>query len=190
MTRIVVVDDHPALRAGLLAALRSEPGLVPVATAETPDDGLVQAEQQRADVALVDYHLRESDGLAVCRRLKALPRPPAVLVYSAFAGKGLTIPATLAGADGLVDKGAPTDELFEAIRKVARGTMAMPKVTPELMATTAARLETTDLPILGMLMNGTAPEQIAGVLRLPERELDRRLTSMLQRLKVRPTPVD
>ncbi len=186
MTRVVIVDDHPAIRAGLVAVLRSEPGLVPVGAVEGPDEALAAVRQSHADVALVDYHLRESDGLVLCRRLKSLRRPPGVLVYSAFAEKGLAIPAIIAGADALVDKGTPTDELFDAIRTVARGKATMPAVTPALMAATAARLETADLPILGMLMDGTPPAEIAHVLRLGGGELEARLTEMLQRLKLRP----
>ncbi len=186
MTRVVVVDDHPAIRAGLIAVLRSEPGLVPVGAVEGPDEALAAVRQSHADVALVDYHLRDSDGLDLCRRLKSLERPPGVLVYSAFAEKALAIPAIIAGADALVAKGAPTDDLFEAIRAVARGAITMPAVTPELMAATAGMLETADLPILGMLMDRTPPAEIAHVLRLDGDALEARLTEMLQRLKLRP----
>lgn len=189
MTRIVVVDDHPAVRAGLVGVLRLEPGLVPVAAVGTADEALAAVEQLDADVALVDYHLQEFDGLVLCRRLKSLKRPPAVLIYSAFAEKGLAIPAIIAGAEGLIDKGEPTDTLFEAIRSVARGMTTMPAVTPEVMAATAARLDTKDLPILGMLMDGTPPPEIARVLRLDGREVEGRLSEMLQRLKAPLTPV-
>ena len=189
MIRVLVVDDHPAVRAGLVAVLRSEPGLVPVAAVGAPDEALTAAAQLHVDVALVDYHLKESDGLMVCRRLKSLTEPPGVLVYSALAEKGLAIPAMIVGADALVDKGAPTDVLFEAIRTVARGAAAIPALAPELMAATAARLDTADLPILGMLMDRTPPPEIARVLRLEGGELEGRLTQMLERLKVRPAPV-
>ncbi len=187
MTRLVIVDDHPAVRAGLVAVLRSEPGLLPVGAVGTADEAVTAVKQLDAEVAVVDYHLSESDGLLLCRRLKALRRPPGVVVYSAFAGDGLSIPAIVAGADALVDKGQPTDELFEAIRAVARRTATLPRVTPQVMAATAARLDAADLPILGMLMDGTPSPEIARVLRLDGRELERRMTEMLQRLKVRPT---
>ncbi len=189
MTRLVIVDDHPAVRAGLVAVLRSEPGLLPVGAVGTADEAVTMVKQLHAEVAVVDYHLTESDGLVVCRRLKALRRPPGVVVYSAFAGNGLSIPAIIAGADALVEKGQPTDELFEAIRAVARRTPTLPRVTPQVMAATAARLDAADLPILGMLMDGTPSHEIARVLRLDGGELERRMTEMLQRLKVRPTPI-
>jgi DNA-binding NarL/FixJ family response regulator len=184
MIRVLVVDDHPAVRAGLVAVLRTEPGLVPVAAAADPHTALAEARRSNPDVALVDYHLREGDGLLLCRELKSLPTSPRVLIYSAFADAGLGLPATIAGADGMVDKGVPTEELFERVRAVARGGTALP-VTTHAMTAAAARLETRDLPILGMLMERTPTAEIAKVLRLDERELDSRVESMLRRLTVR-----
>jgi DNA-binding NarL/FixJ family response regulator len=184
MIRVLVVDDHPAVRAGLVAVLRTEPGLVPVAAAADPDGALTEARRRHPDVALVDYHLREADGLLLCRDLKSLPAPPRVLIYSAFADAGLGLPATIAGADGLVDKGTPTDELFERVRTVARGGTAL-HVTAEAMTAAAARLETRDLPILGMLMVRTPTAEIAKVLRLDEGELGSRVEAMLKRLSIR-----
>ena len=184
MTHLVIVDDHPAVRVGLVAVLRSEPGLLPVGAVGTADEAVTAVKHLHAEVALVDYHLTESDGLVVCQRLKALHRRPGVVVYSAFAGSGLSIPAIIAGADALVDKAQPTDELFEAIRAVARRTATLPRVTPQVMAATAARLDAADLPILGMLMDGTPSPEIARVLGLDRSEVER---EMLQRLKVRPT---
>ena len=188
MTRVVVVDDHPAVRAGLVAVLRSEPGLLPVRAVGTADDAVTAVRQLDAQVAVVDYHLQESDGLDVCQRLKSRERPPGVLLYSAFAEKGLAIPAIIAGADALVDKGCPTEDLFESIRRVARGAKTIPRVTPQLMSATAARLDPFDLPILGMLMDGTPEPEIARVLRIEDEELQARLAEMLQRLRVRPAP--
>jgi DNA-binding NarL/FixJ family response regulator len=184
MIRVLVVDDHPAVRAGLVAVLRTEPGLLPVAAAADPDGALAEPRWRHPDVALVDYHLREGNGLLLCRDLKSLPAPPRVLIYSAFADAGLCLPASIAGADGLIDKGTPTDELFERVRTVARGGTAL-QVTADAMAAGAARLETRDLPILGMLIQRTPTAEIAKVLRLDERELGSRVEAMLRRLSIR-----
>ena len=184
MIRVLIVDDHPAVRAGLVAVMRAEPGLLPVASAADPDRALTEARQRHPHVALVDYHLREGDGLLLCRDLKSLPAPPRVLIYSAFAEAGLRLPATIAGADGLVDKGTPTEDLFERVRTVARGGTVLP-VSRQALTTGAARLDTSDLPIFGMLMERTPPAEIAKVLRLDERELDSRVEAMLARLRIR-----
>ena len=176
------------MRAGLLAVMRGEPGLVPIDAACTAGEGLAKAQRTRCTVALVDYHLREEDGLNLCRTLKTLREPPHVLIYSSFVTAGLTIPASLAGADGLVDKAAPAHSLFEAIRAVSRGRSAMPPVLPELMQATATRLDAADLPILGMTLGGTPRAEIADALGLSKKALEQRLGGMLSRLKVPAAP--
>lgn len=186
--RVLLVDDHPAVRAGLVAVLRGEPGLVPVGSARTAEEAVWAARRTNPDLALVDYHLGGADGLSLCRRLKALEQPPRVVIYSAFADTGLAIPAALAGADGLLDKTAPTEELFRAIRAAGRGQRTVPSVGPAARAATAAKLDAEDIPILSMLMHGTPLAEIADVLQMPESAVEERLTSMLERLRVRPAP--
>src|SRR5207248_2143903 len=96
-----------------------EPGLQPVGGARTPDHGLAKARSRRPDVAIVDQRLRKGDGLSLTRRLKALPEPPAVLVYSAHVDGGLVVAAVVAGADGVVSKGTEVEELCRAIQLLA-----------------------------------------------------------------------
>lgn len=183
MIRVLVVDDHPAVRAGLIAILRAEPGLVPVASAADPEASIAAAHRTRPDVAVVDYHLKVGDGLAVCRQLKSLAAPPRILIYSAFVERGLGLAAAVAGADGLVDKGVPSEELFERVRTVARGETVL-AITPEAMTAAAAKLDTKDLPILGLMLDRTPRAEIAEVLCLDEHELDRRVDAMVSLLTV------
>jgi len=178
----LIVDDHPAVLGGLVSALRSEPGLVPVATATGMSEALAEADRHIPDVALIDYQLADGDGLALCQELKRLAAPPAVLIYSAFARRELVLAATVAGADGMVDKGTPLDELFDAIRAVARGGKAMPALRPEAVEQTVRRVDPDDLPILGMRLDGATLTEIATVMQLDEGELSRRVAALLGRL--------
>jgi two-component system response regulator DevR len=82
------------------------------------------------DVLIVDYRFPDEDGLSVCLRVEAEAVSPALLVHSAFADGWLTVPALIAGADGIVHKGATGRELAEAIRAVAGGRSAMPTIGP------------------------------------------------------------
>ena len=118
----------------------------------------------------------------LCHEVKKLPSPPAVLIYSAFARRELALAATVAGADGMVDKGAPLDELFDAIRTVSGGGKALPVLRPGAVARTVRRLDPEDLPILGMRIDGATLAEIGSVLHLEERELSRRFVAMLGRL--------
>jgi len=180
--RALIVDDHPAVVSGLVGALRSEPGLVPLGTASGLSAALVEAARSAPNVALIDYQLADGNGLQLCHELKQLPAPPAVLIYSAFARRELALAATVAGADGMVDKGSSLDELFSAIWTVYRGGKALPPLHPDGLERSLSRLDPEDLPILGMRVDGATLPEIAAVLQLEERELSRRLAAMLSRL--------
>ena len=182
MIRVLAVDDHLAVRAGLERLFRGEPGFVLIGLARTAEEAIRHAQRDEPDVAVVDHQLPDGDGLAVCRRLKELCPAPGVLIYSAFAEHDLTVPALLAGADGLLDKGASADELFEAIRAVRRGRSAFPILLREQVASSAERLPPEDLPILGMMVDRTPLAEVAAVLRIAQPRLEARIEKMIQRL--------
>src|SRR3954451_22623124 len=94
MTRIVVIDPQPAIRAGLAVLLGTEPGLVEVGAAAGAKDGIELVERQRPDVVLLD-----GDDLALCRRLRALQHPPRVVLYASGEDHALAVTARVAGAD-------------------------------------------------------------------------------------------
>jgi DNA-binding NarL/FixJ family response regulator len=189
MIRVAVVDDHHAVRLGLHTALRSEPGLVPVGAAANAAELAPLLYRTRPDVVLLDYSLPDVDGLTVCRHVKAEALAPFVILYSAFADGSMTIPAIVAGADGIVDKGAPGRELFAAIREVVSGADALPRVSSEQLAVAGAALDEADLPILGMLIDRTQTSDIAETLRVDQVTLKRRIGRMLDTLTASaPTP--
>jgi DNA-binding NarL/FixJ family response regulator len=107
-----------------------------------------------------------------------------VLLYSAYADPALVVPALVAGADGIVHKGSPTRELFEAIRAVAGGGSHMPPLIRELLQAASAALDAQDRPVLELLLEWTPRRQIAATLGLAAAELDERIERMLARLRV------
>jgi DNA-binding NarL/FixJ family response regulator len=120
MIRVLVVDDHPVLRAGLEAVLRSEPGFVCVGTAGDGHELLAALRRTRPDVVLLDVRLNDEDGLALCRTLRAETAPPQVVLYTASVDEDLVVGAAAAGAHAVVEKGADIDELFDALRLAVR----------------------------------------------------------------------
>ena len=82
---LVIVDDHPAVRAGLRGLLEDEDDLRVAATAATAREGFEAIADARPAVALIDLHLPDDDGLSLCLRTRALPEPPRVVIYSAVA---------------------------------------------------------------------------------------------------------
>ncbi len=191
MIRIVIVDDHPALRTGLDTVLAGEPGLIPVGAAGSPNELWPLLNARKPDVVLLDYHLPGGeDGLQLCRRIKARLLAPKVLLYSAYAGSSLSIPATVAGADGVVGKGIPARELYEAIRRVASGERVLPPIAPELMRDATERLDPEDMPILGMLLHDTSVSDIASLVHLDVGAVERRVDQIIARLRVEVPEID
>ena len=184
MIRILIVDDHPAMRAGLGAVLRAEPGLVPLNAASSVADLWPTLNRTKPDVVVLDYHLPGDDGLVLCRRIKCQLPPPAVLLYSAYADASLMIPARLAGVDGLINKSAPASELYDAIRRVARGERVLPPISRELLDAAGRDLAPEELPILGMTLENTPVSEMATTLGVNPEDVMHRIDRMIKRLKI------
>jgi DNA-binding NarL/FixJ family response regulator len=84
MIRIVVVDDHPALRAGLRAVIAGEPGLVYAGESSGSEESLWPVlHSVQPDLILLDYHLPRGDGLQLCYRIKRARPAPRVAIFTA-----------------------------------------------------------------------------------------------------------
>ncbi len=185
MIRVYLIDDHPAMRAGLHVVFRSEPGIVPVGASAAAADAVTDVEHANPDVVLVDYHLPADDGLSVCHRITSRAEPPRVMIYSAYASASLAIPAIVAGASGVASKGVPADELLDAVRLVARGELVLPSISGAQLQQSAAKLDPErELPVFGMLMDRVPAPEIADVLSVSADEIGERVRSILGKLRV------
>ena len=184
VTRIAIVDPQPAVRAGLTALLRSEPGLVPVGSAGTAEEALELVARCAPDLVLLDPYLGVDDGLQLCRRIAA-DGGPRVVAYTEVSDPSLEVALRVASADGIVDKQAAPEELFEALRVVARGRTSLPPLTPGQLRAAAARVESDDLALLAMLVDRTPTADVADTLRLDPRRMARRIERLLARLRPR-----
>jgi DNA-binding NarL/FixJ family response regulator len=185
--RVLVVDDHAAVRSGLRQLLADEDDFEVVAAVATAEDALTVAETMPVDVAVVDYQLRGRNGLWVSRKLKRLPRPPAVLIYSAYTDGVLAAAAVVAEANGIVSKGGLGSELTAAIRAVAQGRQVLPPLPAWLADALRRRLDHEEQAIFGMLLAGLEPVEIAQTLGLSAAGLESRLWGMLRCLEGRKT---
>jgi DNA-binding NarL/FixJ family response regulator len=185
MIRLLIVDDHHAMRAGLETVLDEAAGLAVVGAAAGEHDLWPLLHRTRPDVVLMDYHLPGTDGLVLCRRIKREPPPvPRVLIYSAYVVEELAIPAFLAGADGLVHKGAPAHEVFEAIRAFAQGQHTLPLIDTAALGDAARQLGPADRPILPMMLDGALPREIAETLGISVAALEARIERIIASLRV------
>lgn len=120
MIRTLIVDDHPAVRQGLVDILRSEPGIVPIGVAGDATTALEMAGRDHPRCVIVDHHLGSEDGLELIARLRALPDAPGVILYSAFLDAALGAAAEAAGAGAAIGKSAPIQEMIDAVKRVGR----------------------------------------------------------------------
>lgn len=185
--RVLVVDDHPAVRWGLVQLLEDQPDLDVAAVATTAEAAVAQAEHEAVDVAIVDYSLGGRNGLWVTRKMKALAPPPRVVVFSAFANDHLAASCAVAGADALLSKSSLGEDLCYAIRSVSRGRKLLPRVPSDMTGLLRNRLDgDRERMIFAMLLTGIDGEQIARTLGIGERELFERRTQMLAKLEPLP----
>jgi DNA-binding NarL/FixJ family response regulator len=180
---LVIVDDHPAVRAGLRGLIDGEPDLVVAATAATAREGFEAIAEIQPAVALVDLHLPDDDGLNLCLRTRALEHPPRVVIYSAFANAALGVKAAIAGADAVLAKTASPRALIAVLRGELK-----PPLDPRALRAAGASLETQELAILGMLAHGVAEDEMAATLGLEPEHARARRAAMLAKLG-RPRPL-
>jgi DNA-binding NarL/FixJ family response regulator len=185
MLRIALLDDHPAVLAGLRRLIDAEPNLSVAAVAANAPELARELDGLRPDVLILDYDLARDDGLAYCRRIKSRPNPPAVVIYSAYAGPALTLAARAAQADAVVDKAEPVQSLLAAVRRAASGEVVMGAVPRDTFEAAVARLEDEDLPVFAMLLDREPYDSIAEALRIDQAEVSRRAQRIVGRLRPR-----
>jgi DNA-binding NarL/FixJ family response regulator len=182
-TRLLVVDDHPAVRAGLRKLLADEPDFEVIGAVDSAEAGMHIAEREAIDVAVVDYQLGGRNGLWLSRKLKRLREPPAVLIYSAYTDGVLAAAAVVAEADAIVSKANIGSELCHAVRQVAIGCRLLPPLPPRLADSLRRRLDHDEQAIFGMLLAGIEPREVAATLGLSAAGLESRLWELLRRLE-------
>jgi DNA-binding NarL/FixJ family response regulator len=178
---VVVVDDHPAIRRALGSVIEDAPGLALAGTAATAGEGLELIDGARPAVAVIDHHLPDENGLLLTLRLQGLRVPPAVVVYSAFAGASLSLRGAVAGAADVVDKAVDPADLCDAVLAAGRGERRL-RVTPAALGGAGARLDAEDLPIVAMFAHGTPHDEVARTLRVTPEWLTARRWAIVTRL--------
>jgi two-component system, NarL family, nitrate/nitrite response regulator NarL len=125
--RVLVADDHPVFREGMVRALEANPGTAVVAEVGDGRAALEAIAAELPDVALLDYKLPELDGIDVVRAVIRDRLPTRVLILSAHDESSVVYDALQAGANGYLLKEASRDEIVAAVLAVARGESVLPK---------------------------------------------------------------
>ena len=185
---VVVVDDHPVVRAGLLALLGTRPGLHVVGEAGSCEQALRLAAELAPDVILCDLRLGPGpDGVAVTRAVRAAgASAPAVLILTTYDHDADLVRAVEAGAAGYLLKDAGPDQIVAAIAAAARGeTLFGPELTQRVVATMRVRrveLSAREIEVLALVARGLSNREVARRLVVSEATVKTHLNHVFTKL--------
>jgi DNA-binding NarL/FixJ family response regulator len=185
---ILVVDDHPVVRDGLVGMLTGQPDLVVVGQAADGREALVRAEQLDPDVVLMDLRMPEMDGVATIRALARRGQRAAVLVLTTFDRDDDIVPAIEAGATGYLLKDTPREDLFRAVRAASRGeTILAPSVATRLLGRVREaprQLTDREVEVLALASRGLTNRQIGRAIHVSEATVKTHLVRAFEKLDV------
>lgn len=187
--RLVLVDDHPVVRAGVRALIESSDDLQVVGEAGDAVAALAVIAETAPDVVLMDLSLGDGvGGIEATRRVTALPGAPAVLVLTTYDTESDILRALDAGAAGYLLKDVPPQDLFAGIRSVARGEPALaPSVTGVLMRRASSpepRMTEREVEVLELLADGLGNRELARALFVSEATVKSHLSHIYTKLAV------
>jgi len=187
MIRIAIVDDHPIVREGLVAALDDEPDFTIVGAVGSAEELVERGAQWRPDIVLLDFEMPGLSGVEAVRELvRTLPNRQ-VIVFTAYAEDERIIGAVRSGAKGYVLKGAPAHEVAQAIRDVHAGGSYLPPAIAAVLARQVREPKRTSLSarerdVLRFVADGLSNKQIARRLEITERTVKYHVNSAMTKL--------
>ena len=189
VVRLVLVDDHPVVRAGLRALLESEPDITVVGEADDAAAAEQVVRRLHPDVVLMDLNLGEGPGGAqATARLRAMEHPPQVLVLTTYDTEADILEAVDAGALGYLLKDAPPDELFRAVRSTARGEVVLASRVAARLVRRASSPQPTltdrEIEIMTLVARGMSNRELARHLFVSEATVKSHLTHVYAKLGV------
>ena len=187
--RILVVDDHPIVRSGITSVLATQPDFEVVGEAGDGREAISAAASLGPDLVLMDLRMPVVSGVAASAAILAARPSTRIVVLTTYATDGEVLRAIEAGAVGYLLKDVPHDELFRALRAVARGARYLaPVVTERLMARwqQPARLTLTEreLDVLRCVARGDGNRQIGAELGIAEPTVKAHLVRIFEKLGV------
>jgi DNA-binding NarL/FixJ family response regulator len=190
--RVFVLDDHEVVRRGLKVILEADDDLRVVGEAATAEAALSAVPSFRPDVAILDIHLPDGDGVAVCRSLRSATPELRCLMLTGYADDKALLAAVAAGASGYVLKEVGGDEIVTAIRRVAAGESLF---TPALIRQAKGRvskgkfyderlaeLTPRQRAVVELIAEGKSNAQIAEELSLTHKTVKNMVSNLLHRM--------
>ncbi len=184
--RVLVVDDHPIVRVGIVAIIQARADMTVVGQTGTGEEAIALHRTNSPDLTLMDLRLPDISGVQAIRRIRDRSSRARFVVLTTYEGDEDIHQALAAGAQGYLIKGMPHELLIEALRKVHAGQRFLP---PPVSRTLASRVPESELSnrekeVLGLLVKGKSNRQIAALLRISEPTVKSHVSAILMRLDV------
>lgn len=193
--RILVVDDHPVVRKGIVAMLDTEPGLEVIGECSNGLEAVEKSLSLVPDIVLMDLVMPEMDGVEAIRNIKVKQPDLRILVLTSFASDDKVFAAIDAGASGYLLKDSDPEDLIRAIHQVNRGESSLhpvvarrllqqlqqpaPKKAPEREELTERELE-----VLKYIAQGNSNQQIAEIMVVSKATVHTHVSRILSKLQV------
>jgi two-component system response regulator DevR len=194
--RLLLVDDHEVLRIGLRTLFTEAGAFQVVGEAGTMAAAVAEAARLKPQVVLMDVRLPDGSGIDACRMIRADHQETRVLFLTSFADDDAVLATILAGADGFLLKEVRSEELVQAVKRVASGRSILdPAVTHRVLAkvrsmsTTAPHekrdpLSPQEERVLALVAEGKTNKEIALSLNLSDKTVGHYLENIFQKLHV------
>ena len=184
MIRILTVDDHPLLREGIAALIKTDPDMELVAEACDGEEAIKKFRLHHPDVILMDVQMPKLNGIEAISRIRKESPNAKIIVLSTYSGDVQVLKAIEAGARGYILKAHVHRELLEAIRSVHAGHKRIPPEVAAELAEHAAEdeLSSREIDVLRLIAAGNANKQIADKLAIEETTVKSHIRSILSKL--------
>lgn len=197
LIRLVLADDHPIYRDGLVRSLEDETGIQVVGVAKDGEDAAVIVAREKPDVVLLDVSMPKGGGIGALARIMQMENPPRVAMLTASEADEDLMQAIKLGALGYILKGVGAEELADLVRELAAGRsyvspglagrllVAMRRPQTPAEPNPLADLSKREEDILKLVSQGKSNREVGEALDLQEKTVKHYMTSILQKLQVR-----
>ncbi len=184
--RILIVDDHPVVLAGLTSMLGTQSGIEVVGSASSGEEAMEMLRVKAADLLLLDLRMPGMSGIDTLHALKRARNCARVIILTSFETDEDIYRAVQAGAQGYLLKDAPQSDMIDAIRVVHAGKRYLPRHIATRLAERMMRTNLTsrELEVLNMLAKGLTNKQIGHALNISDNTVRNHVNSIIEKLEV------
>jgi DNA-binding NarL/FixJ family response regulator len=193
--QVLIADDHPVVRRGLLFFLKTQKEIEIVGEASNGEEAVQLVQQRKPDVVLMDLVMPVMDGIEATKKIKEVAPDTKILILTSFSDQDHVIPAIRAGASGYQLKDIEPDELVRAIHAVMNGESQLhPKVTTHVIKHLAdgapqeedqiTKLTKREREVLAEIAKGKSNKEIALALSITEKTVKTHVSNILAKLEL------